>query len=146
MNVIKPGGHRLFQDDGDTAKVVSDMLAELERHGVDAVRRSSNQFDGWAPVSFELSPAEVVSVIASVPEQVVRDTDYCQDNVRRFARAQLGTPLPLEVEIRPGVVLGHRHIPVNAVGCYISPCLPRTPLVLDTTATERRFDIALPAP
>ena len=119
MMLIKPGGHRLFETDRETAAVVSDMLGELERDGMDAVRRYSRKFDGWNPERFELTAAEVAAAVAATPEQVVRDTDYCQANVRRFAEAQRETLLPLEVEIRPGVTLGHRHIPVNAVGCYI---------------------------
>ena len=61
----------------------------------------------------------MAAIISQLPQQLIRDTDYCQDNVRRFAEAQLATMLPLEVEIRPGVMLGHRHIPVNSVGSYI---------------------------
>jgi sulfopropanediol 3-dehydrogenase len=119
MKLIKPGGHRLFENDPETARVVSEMLLDLEKHGMDAVRKYSAKFDGWDPESFELSAAEIDRVIATVPEQVIRDTEYCQGNVRRFAQAQLKTMLPLETEIRPGVVLGHKHIPVNAVGSYI---------------------------
>jgi sulfopropanediol 3-dehydrogenase len=119
MKVIKQGGHRLFENDPETARVVSTMLGELERDGMDAVRRYSKQFDDWNPDSFELSAAQVDSIVAALPEQVASDTAYCQGNVRRFAQAQLATLLPLEVEIRPGVILGHRHIPVRAVGSYI---------------------------
>jgi sulfopropanediol 3-dehydrogenase len=119
MKTIKPGGHRLFEQDIDTARVVSEMLLELERHGMDAVRKFSEKFDGWNPPKFELNEREIAAAIDSLPEQVVRDTDYCQGNVRRFAQEQLKTLLPLQVEIRPGVVLGHKHIPVNAVGSYI---------------------------
>jgi len=119
MKIIKPGGHRLFENDPETARVVSEMLLEVERHGMDAVRRFSQKFDDWAPPKFELTEAEVRKIQASLPEQLVRDTDYCQGNVRRFAREQLGTLRPLEVEIRPGVILGHKHIPVNSVGSYI---------------------------
>ncbi len=119
MKTIKSGGHRLFEQDADTARVVSEMLLELERHGMDAVRKYSEKFDGWNPPSFELNEREISQAINSLPEQVVRDTDYCQGNVRRFAQEQLKSLLPLEVEIRPGVVLGHKHIPVNAVGSYI---------------------------
>lgn len=118
MKVIKPGGHRLFEHDRDTAHVVSEMLGDLERNGMDAVRKYSRQFDEWDPASFELDERQVSSIVASLSEQVVRDTEFCQDNVRRFAQAQLQTMLPLEVEIRPGVILGHRHLPVNAVGSY----------------------------
>ena len=119
MKIIKNGGHRLFEKDPETARIVSEMLLELERNGMDAVRKYSEKFDGWTPASFELSEAEINKVINSLPEQVVKDTDYCQGNVRRFAQAQLKTLLPLETEIRPGVLLGHKHIPVNAVGSYI---------------------------
>jgi sulfopropanediol 3-dehydrogenase len=95
------------------------MLLELERDGMDAVRRYSSQFDEWSPASFRLDDKEIEDAIAKVSPQAIRDTDYCQGNVRRFAEAQLKTMLPLEVELRPGVTLGHRHIPVNAVGSYI---------------------------
>ena len=119
MKIIKQGGHRLFEHDAGTARIVSEMLLELERDGLDAVRRYSQRFDDWNPPSFELSETQIRKAIASLPEQVVRDTDYCQGNVRRFAQAQLQTLQPLEVEIRPGVILGHKHIPVNSVGSYI---------------------------
>ncbi len=119
MKIIKNGGHRLFEKDPETARIVSEMLLDLERNGMDAVRRYSEKFDSWTPASFELSEDEINKVINSLPEQVVKDTDYCQGNVRRFAQAQLKTLLPLETEIRPGVLLGHKHIPVNAVGSYI---------------------------
>ena len=119
MKIIKDGGHRLFEKDGETSRVVSEMLLELERGGMDAVRACSRRLDGWDPPRFELADREIEAAIARLPRQVVEDTDYCQDNVRRFARAQLATLLPLEVELRPGVVLGHRHIPVNSAGSYI---------------------------
>jgi sulfopropanediol 3-dehydrogenase len=119
MKVIKAGRHRLFENDPETARVVSEMLRELERDGMDAVRRYSQKFDQWAPSSFELSAQQVDSIIATLPEQVVTDTNFCQGNVRRFAQAQLKTLLPLEVELRPGVMLGHKHIPVDSVGSYI---------------------------
>jgi sulfopropanediol 3-dehydrogenase len=119
MKVTKQGEQRLFETDAETAVVVTRMLLELERDGMDAVRKYSLQFDEWAPASFRLSESQIVDAIAQVPEQAIRDTDYCQGNVRRFAQAQLATLLPLEIEIRPGVILGHRHIPVNSVGSYI---------------------------
>jgi hypothetical protein len=71
------------------------------------------------PESFRLDAAQIEAAVAEVPEQAIRDTDYSQKNVRRFAEAQLTTMLPLEVNIRPGVTLGHKHIPVGAVGSYI---------------------------
>lgn len=119
MRIVKPGGHRLFTQDPDTVRVVSEMLSDIEQHGLDAVRRYSRQFDDWAPEHFELSERQIQAAIASLDRQVIEDTDFCQSNVRAFAQAQLGTLLPLEVETLPGVTLGHRHIPVNSVGSYI---------------------------
>src|SRR5215469_15854748 len=116
MKLIKAGGHRLFWHDAETSSVVSEMLQDLEKNGVDAVRKYSERFDGWAPKSFELADQEINRAVSSLPQQVILDTNYCQGNVRKFAAAQLSTMLPLEVEIRPGVILGHRHIPVNGVG------------------------------
>ncbi len=119
MKLIKQGGHRLFEEDQETGKVVSGMLSDIEKNGMDAVRRYSEKFDSWNPTRFELSGPEIDTAIAKLPEQVVKDTDFCQGNVRGFAKAQLATMLPLEVETRPGVILGHKHIPVNVVGSYI---------------------------
>ena len=109
----------MFEKDPDTSRVVSEMLSILERDGMDAVRKYSRTFDDWAPESFELTRGQIADAIARVPEEAVRDTDYCQANVRRFAEAQFRTMLPLEVELSPGVILGHRHIPVNRVGSYV---------------------------
>lgn len=119
MQILKDGTHRLFEHDAETAALVTRMLLALEREGMDAVRRYSRQFDDWAPDDFELSPAQIAEAVGRLSAQALRDTEYCQDNVRRFAEAQRRTLLPLEVELRPGVILGHRHIPVNAVGSYI---------------------------
>ena len=119
MTIVKNGGHRLFEKDQQTAVLVSEMLLELEKNGMDAVRKYSAKLDGWSPASFELSPKQVAEAIGKLSAQAIADTDYCQSNVRRFAQAQLKTMQPLEIELRPGVWLGHKHIPVNAVGSYI---------------------------
>lgn len=119
MKIIKDGNHRLFENDPETARIVSEMLLDLEKHGMDAIRRYSEKFDDWKPKSFELNAKEIKAAIAELSPQVIKDTDFCQDNVRSFAQAQKKTLLPLEVETRPGVILGHKHIPVNRVGSYI---------------------------
>jgi sulfopropanediol 3-dehydrogenase len=119
MKVMKQGQQRLFETDAETAAVVTRMLVDLEKNGMDAVRQYSRKFDDWDPPSFLLTEAQIKEAIAKVPEQGIRDTDYCQGNVRKFAQEQFKTMLPLEVEIRPGVILGHKHIPVNSVGSYI---------------------------
>mgnify|MGYP001065652646 CR=1 FL=1 len=119
MRIFKNGGHRLFENDSETSKVVSEMLIELEKKGMDAVRKYSSQFDDWNPESFELGEEQVRRAINELDPQIIKDTDFCQENVRSFARAQLNTLLPLEIETRKGVILGHRHIPVKSVGSYI---------------------------
>lgn len=119
MKIVKSGGHRLFEHDAETAATVSRMLIDLEKNGMDAIRRYSRQFDQWDPPSFQLTSREIEEAISQLDAQAVSDTDYCQSNVRAFAEAQLRTLLPLEVNIRPGVVLGHKHIPVESVGSYI---------------------------
>ena len=119
MKVMKQGQQRLFETDAETAAVVTRMLVDLEKNGMDAVRQYSRKFDDWDPPSSLLTEAQIKEAISKVPEQGIRDTDYCQGNVRKFAQEQFKTMLPLEVEIRPGVILGHKHIPVNSVGSYI---------------------------
>jgi sulfopropanediol 3-dehydrogenase len=119
MHMFKEGGHRLFEKDPETARIVSEMLLDLEQNGLDAVRKYSQKFDAWNPKDFELTADQVDDAVARLDSQLIADTDFCQANVRRFAQAQLGTLLPLEVEIAPGVILGHKHIPVQSVGSYI---------------------------
>ena len=119
MKTLKRGVQRLFEADTETASIVSRMLLELERDGMDAVRRYSRQFDEWEPPSFRLTKQQIDEAFGQLSDQARRDTDYCQGNVRRFAEAQMRTMLPLEVETQPGVILGHRHIPVRSVGSYI---------------------------
>jgi sulfopropanediol 3-dehydrogenase len=119
MKILKPGKHRLFENDFETARIVSEMLLDLEKNGMDAVRKYSSQFDDWTPKHFQMTDNEIDAAVAQVSPQAIRDTDYCQANVRAFAQAQRETLKDLEVETRPGVILGHRHIPVGAVGSYI---------------------------
>jgi sulfopropanediol 3-dehydrogenase len=119
MQTIKDGGHRLFEEDEATSRYVAGLLRDLRTGGIDAVRACSRKFDDWDPPDFELSPREIEAAIGKCGAQVVADTAFCQGNVRLFAEAQLATLLPLETEIRPGVVLGHKHIPVQCVGSYV---------------------------
>ncbi|MBS0631977.1 MAG: histidinol dehydrogenase [Verrucomicrobia bacterium] len=119
MKIVKEGGHRLFETDPDTASYVATMLADLRQRGLAAVRDLSRKFDQWDPASFELTPAQIDEAVSKCSDELIRDTAYCQGNVRNFARAQLATIHPLEVETRPGVWLGHKHIPVKTVGSYV---------------------------
>ncbi len=119
MKVIKEGGHRLFEEDQETTQYVREMLDDLRKNGMDAVRKYSQKFDDWNPASFELTHQQISNAIAKCDEQLVKDTEYCQSNVRAFAKAQLATLQPLEVEISPGIILGHKHISINRVGSYV---------------------------
>ncbi|MBT8367712.1 MAG: histidinol dehydrogenase [Deltaproteobacteria bacterium] len=119
MKVIKEGGHRLFEEDRETTRYVREMLDDLRKNGMDAVRKYSQKFDDWNPAGFELSEQQISEAIAKCDRQLVQDTEFCQNNVRAFAEAQLATMRPLEVEISPGIILGHKHIPINRVGSYV---------------------------
>jgi len=119
MKVIKEGGHRLFEEDRETTQYVREMLDDLRKNGLDAVRKYSRKFDEWNPTSFELSEQQISEAVAKCDPQLVQDTEFCQNNVRTFAEAQLATMQRLEVEISPGITLGHKHIPINRVGSYV---------------------------
>ena len=119
MKIIKKGGHRLFKKDEEITAYVARMLAELEKRGMDAVREYSRKFDDWDPPDFELSDTQLDEAVSRCEPQLIEDTAFCQKNVRAFAEAQRQTMQPLETEIQPGVILGHKHIPVKCVGSYI---------------------------
>jgi len=113
-----PGGDR----ENERTKVrgiVETALLDIERDGDAAVRAMAQKFDGYAPETFRLSEAEIATLIGQLSARELEDIKFAQDQVRRFARAQRETMTDLEVETRPGVVLGHKHIPVQSVGCYV---------------------------
>lgn len=98
---------------------VEAILADIGARGDKAVRELSEKFDQWSPTSFRLSDEQIQACIDSLPEQTLNDIKFAQEQVRNFARIQRESMLDVEVETRPGVILGHRHLPVNSVGCYI---------------------------
>ena len=100
-------------------ETVESILAQVEERKDVAIRELSEKFDKWSPKDFHLSPAEVERAIAQVPKRDIEDIKFAQAQVRNFAQKQRDTMLDLEVETLPGVVLGHRHIPVNSIGCYV---------------------------
>ena len=83
------------------------------------MREYSERFDDWSPPSFRLSDEQIAAAIAQVPEQTIDDIRTVQDNVRRFAELQRDSLTDFEAEVEPGVLLGQKNIPVNAVGAYI---------------------------
>jgi sulfopropanediol 3-dehydrogenase len=98
---------------------VEGILADIEQRGDAAVREYSEKFDNWAPQSMRLTQEQIDACIASLPRQTLDDIRFAQDQIRRFAQIQKDSMHDVEVETLPGVVLGHRNIPVNSVGCYI---------------------------
>jgi sulfopropanediol 3-dehydrogenase len=98
---------------------VSEMLSAIEGDGERALRRYSAELDDWSPESFVVGAAEVRCATAELDPGLVRHVDFALEQVRGFARAQRATLLELEVETLPGVTLGHRHLPVGAVGAYV---------------------------
>lgn len=98
---------------------VEGILQDIEKRGDAAVREYSQKFDKWAPTSFRLSQQQIDSAIASLPPQALEDIKFAQAQIRRFAQIQKSSMHDVEIETLPGVVLGHRNIPVNSVGCYI---------------------------
>ena len=106
-------------DDARTRAVVEQAIADIEVRGDIAVREMSERFDGWSPTAFRLSDAEIERCIESLDAQALDDIRYAQAQVRGFAEVQRASMQDVEVETQPGVILGHRHLPVNAVGCYV---------------------------
>jgi sulfopropanediol 3-dehydrogenase len=105
--------------DAQVQETVETILAAVESRGDGAVRELSERFDSWSPESFRLSDAEIEQAVASVAPRDVEDIRFAQSQIRGFAQAQREALQDIEVETMPGVVLGHRNIPVNSVGCYV---------------------------
>ena len=105
--------------DAKVRATVESILKAIEAEGDDAVHRYSRQFDQWDPADFTLSQAEVEAAVKQLSPRELDDIRFAQAQVRRFAQVQRESLRDVEVETLPGVVLGHKHIPVNAVGCYV---------------------------
>jgi sulfopropanediol 3-dehydrogenase len=98
---------------------VEGIIADVEKRGDAAVREMSEKFDKWSPPAFRLSAAEIDAAIRSLPPRDVEDIRFAQTQIRNFAQIQRDALRDVEVETLPGVILGHRNIPVNSVGCYV---------------------------
>ncbi len=105
--------------DDQVRGVVENILADIEAHGDAAVRKLSQKFDNWTPESFRLGAEEIEACVAEIPDRVIADIRFAQEQVRNFAQVQMDSHREVEVETLPGVVLGHKHIPVANVGCYV---------------------------
>jgi sulfopropanediol 3-dehydrogenase len=107
------------QAGSEVRATVEAVLADIDARGDLAVREYSAKFDGWSPASFRLTDAEIAACVASMPERTIDDITFAQAQIRSFASTQRAALEDVEVETIPGVVLGHKNIPVNSVGCYV---------------------------
>jgi sulfopropanediol 3-dehydrogenase len=98
---------------------VEGLLADIAARGDAAVREMSAKFDGWDRTDFRLTDTEIRACLSELPARALDDIRFAQEQVRNFAQAQRESMKDIEVETLPGIVLGHRNIPVNSVGCYV---------------------------
>lgn len=133
-------------------ETVERVIADIRERGDAAVREYSETFDRFAPPVLRMSADEIEAAIARVPVQTIADIRTVQENVRRFAQLQRESVLDFEAEVRPGVFLGQRNIPVTAVGAYVPggryPLLASAHMTIVTAkvAGVRRIAAATPAP
>ncbi len=114
----KPADARA-EDDAKVRATVEGILADIEARGDAAVRDLAQKFDGYAPASFRLTASEIQAAMQKVSARDMDDIRFAQTQIRRFAEAQRASMTDIEVETLPGVILGHRNIPVQSVGCYV---------------------------
>lgn len=114
----KPEADRA-EDDAKTASIVAATLKDIEQHGDVAVRKLANKFDDYDRDSYRLTQEEIDALIAKVSPRDLEDIKFAQAQVVNFAQAQRDSMLDIEVETMPGVILGHKNIPVQSVGCYV---------------------------
>ena len=105
--------------DRQVRATVEGILGDIEKRGDEAVRELSQKFDNWERTDFRLSRREIDDCLAQLTDQDLHDIEFAQTQVRNFAQAQKATMTDLSVETLPGVTLGHKHVPINAVGCYV---------------------------
>ena len=114
----KPEAERA-EDDAKTRQIVEATLKDIETRGDAAVRELSEKFDGYTPDAFRLTQAQIDDLIGQLSERELEDIKFAQAQVRTFAQAQRDSMTDVEVETMPGVILGHKNIPVQSVGCYV---------------------------
>jgi sulfopropanediol 3-dehydrogenase len=114
----KPEAERA-EDDAKVRDIVETTLKDIETRGDSAVRDLSAKFDKYEPASFRLSASEIEAAMQKVSTRDMDDIKFAQTQIRTFAEAQRASMVDIEVETMPGVILGHRNIPVQSVGCYV---------------------------
>ena len=121
IQYLKKGKHEADRalDDAKVSKIVEDTLRAIAERGDKAVRDFSIKFDNYNPTSFKLSSAEIENLIKQVSKRDMEDIKFAQSQIRKFAQAQRDSMLDIKIETMPGVILGHKNIPVQSVGCYV---------------------------
>jgi len=114
----KPEGER-SDDDAKVRAVVEGALKDIGERGDTAVREMSESFDSYSPASFKLSASDIEGLMSRVSQRDMEDLQFAHDQVKNFAQAQRASMTDIEIETMPGVVLGHKNIPVQSVGCYV---------------------------
>ncbi|MCH6233157.1 histidinol dehydrogenase [Cognataquiflexum rubidum] len=109
----------ILKEQTHLSETVSEIIRNVEAQGDLAVRTYSEKFDSWKPESFRLSPDQIGKIFDEVEKTVIEDIKFAQEQIRNFAILQRASIRDIEVETLPGVILGHKNIPVNSVGCYI---------------------------
>ena len=119
--ILKSGlSEKIKAEENDKVQsIVEAALADIERRGDLAVRAMSKDFDKWDPTEFLLSDSEIETCMKKLSPQEIDDIKFAQEQVRNFAKIQREALADVEVETLPGVILGHKNIPVNSVGCYV---------------------------
>ena len=107
------------EENNKVKAVVENTLKEIELEGDSYVRELSEKFDKYSPSSFRLSEDEISKLVDEVSDNDKEDIRFAQKQVRSFAEAQLKSLSEIEVETQPGVILGHKNIPVQSFGCYL---------------------------
>ncbi|MFN4009033.1 MAG: histidinol dehydrogenase [Pannonibacter sp.] len=107
------------EDDAKVRTTVETILKDIETRGDTAVRELARKFDGYDAPRFRLTPSEIEAAMQKVSPRDMEDIRFAQVQIRRFAEAQRASMTDIEVETLPGVILGHRNIPVQSVGCYV---------------------------
>ena len=118
LKTAKPLSERA-EDDAKVRTSVEAVLADISARGDVAVRELSVKFDNYAPQNFRLTPPEIEAAMSRVAKRDLDDIRFAQSQVRGFAEAQKASMHDIEVETLPGVILGHKNIPVQSVGCYV---------------------------
>lgn len=107
------------EDKSSIEETVRSILSDIRERGDAALEHYSGHFDNWSPESFQLSEDEIDAAISKLNQSEIEDIKFAQNQIRHFAQKQLETMNELEVETLPGVFLGHKHIPIENVGCYV---------------------------